>query len=263
MIKNKPEDYKYIYGPVSSWRLGRSLGVDPISRKEKICSFDCVYCQVGKTDVLTDKREIFVPTDEIIKEIKLLPKTVDIDYVTFSGRGEPTLAINLGEMIREIKKIRKEKIAVITDSSLIERMDVQNDLSMADLVMVKLDACSEEVFNKVNRPLKGITLSGVIKGIKAFKSGFKGKLAVQIMFIDENKNCAKELARVVKEISPDEVELNTPLRPCGIKPLHQEDLQDLKKYFKGMNIVSLYDAKKKKTSPINKDNTLRRRGAYD
>jgi len=96
--------YKYIYGPVDSWRLGRSLGVDLISRDDKICTFDCVYCQVGKIATFSDRREVFVPTEEIIGEIKSLP-SLEIDYVTFSGRGEPTLAENLGEVIREIKKM--------------------------------------------------------------------------------------------------------------------------------------------------------------
>ncbi len=83
--------YKYIYGPVFSWRLGRSLGIDPISKEKKICTFDCLYCQLGKTDRLTNIRSMFVPTVEIIKEIRKIPP-LKIDYLTFSGRGEPTLA---------------------------------------------------------------------------------------------------------------------------------------------------------------------------
>lgn len=231
---------KYIYGPVSSWRLGVSLGVDIISKREKVCSFDCIYCQVGETDILTNKRQVFVSTNEVIGEVGDL-KEIKIDYITFSGRGEPTLASNLGEVIREIKKIRKDKIAVITDSSLIDREDVRKDLSLADLVMAKLDACREEIFNKINRPLKGITFDKIIKGMKIFKSGFKGRLTLQIMFIDENRSCAKELARIAREIGPDEIQLNTPLRPCGVKPLSREDLNVLRGYFKGMNVISVYD----------------------
>ena len=240
MVENKPKNCKYIYGPVLSWRLGVSLGVDIISKAEKVCSFDCIYCQVGKTDILTNKRQAFVSTNEVIREVEGLPE-FKIDYITFSGRGEPTLASNLGEVIREIKKIRKDKIAVITDSSLIDREDVQKDLSLADLVIAKLDACSGEIFNKINRPLRGITFDKIIKGIKIFKSGFKGRLTLQIMFIDENRSCVRELARIAREIDPDEIQLNTPLRPCGVKPLSQGDLNALKEYFKGMNVVSVYD----------------------
>src|SRR3989338_4876143 len=102
--------YRYIYGPVPSWRLGRSLGIDPISRENKVCTFNCVYCQLGHVQLFSDKRDVFVPTEDIIKEINSLPD-LKIDYITFSGKGEPPLAENLGGIIREIKKIRDEKIA--------------------------------------------------------------------------------------------------------------------------------------------------------
>jgi wyosine [tRNA(Phe)-imidazoG37] synthetase (radical SAM superfamily) len=143
------------------------------------------------------------------------------------------------------------------------RIEVRKDLSLADFVMAKLDACSEEVFNKINRPFPGITFEKILNGIKTFKAEFKGKFALQIMFIEENKHCAKELAGIAREIAPDEVELNTPLRPCGVKPLSRKEMDILRQEFKGMNVVSVYDAEKKKTSPISKADTLRRRGMHD
>ena len=114
-MKMEPPKYKYIYGPVSSWRLGRSLGIDPISSFQKTCTFDCVYCQSGRTEVFSTRREVFVPTEALIQELNSLPE-VSIDYITFAGNGEPTLAKNLGGMIRAVKIIRREKIAVITNS---------------------------------------------------------------------------------------------------------------------------------------------------
>ncbi|MDP8229742.1 MAG: radical SAM protein [Candidatus Gorgyraea atricola] len=232
--------YKYIYGPVDSWRLGRSLGVDLISGDDKICTFDCVYCQVGKIATFSDKREIFVPTEEIVGEIKSFPP-LEIDYITFSGRGEPTLAKNLGEVIREIRKIRDEKTAVITNASLIDKKDVQDDLALADFVMLKLDSPSKELFLKINQPLKGVELNKVLKGIKEFKSKYKGKLALQIMFIEANKGLAEEIARLAKDIDPDEVQINTPLRPCDIKPLSKKEIDAIKLHFNGMSVVSVYD----------------------
>lgn len=258
-MENTKKNYKYIYGPVSSWRLGSSLGVDPISRREKICTFDCIYCQLGRTRLFKDKREIFIPTGKLIKEIKDLSR-IDIDYITFSGRGEPTLAKNLGEMIAEIKKIRKEKIAVITNSSLIDRKDVQKDLSLADFVMAKLDASCGELFIKVNKPMKTIKFDDVLRGIKEFRSLYEGKLALQIMFLEENKVYAKEISKIAREIAPDEVEINTPLRPCEVNPLSKEEIDILKGYFEGMNVVSVYDVKKKDVKPVSKADTLRRRG---
>ncbi|NQV04857.1 MAG: radical SAM protein [Candidatus Omnitrophica bacterium] len=254
--------YKYIYGPVPSWRLGNSLGVDLISREDKVCTFDCVYCQIGPTRVANEEREVFVPTKLVLDEIKSLPD-LKIDYITFSGRGEPTLARNLGETIREIKKIRQEKIAVITNSSLMGRKDVKEDLALADMVMAKLDACCEVPFLRINKAAEGITFDKTLKGIKEFKSGYKGRLALQIMFIEDNKKCAGEIARLAKEIDPEEVQINTPLRPCGAEALSVEDINKIKESFRDMNVISVYDAEKRKAKSINKEDTLRRRGSHD
>ena len=256
MTQNK---YSYIYGPVSSWRLGASLGIGPVSTKEKTCTFDCVYCQAGKTQVFDIERKVFIPTEKVINEIKSLPPS-KIDYITFSGRSEPTLAKNLGEMIAGIKKIRKEKIAVITNSSLIDRYDVREDLKLADFVMVKLDASTKGLFLKINKPAEAIEFDKALKGIKEFRSSYKGRLALQIMFIDENKDYAKDLAMLAKKISPDEVQINTPLRPCKKKPLSREELDNIKKYFKNINVISVYDIRKKEVKSFSKEDTLKRRG---
>ncbi len=231
----------YIYGPVSSWRLGSSLGIDPVSTKEKTCTFDCVYCQAGETQRLTNKRKVFIPTEEIIKGIKSLPDNLKIDYITFSGRSEPTFAKNLGEMIRSIKQIRKEKIAVITNSSLIDIRDVQEDLKLADFVMIKFDAPTKDLFIKINKPIEAIEFDNILKGIKEFRSSYKGKLALQIMFIDKNRDYAKDLSKIVSQINPDEVQINTPLRPCNVKSLSKEELDIIKKSFEGMNVRSVYE----------------------
>ncbi len=253
------KSYKYIYGPVPSWRLGSSLGIDPISNVEKICTFDCVYCQVGETRILTDERKMFIPVAEIIRELNLLPP-LNIDYITFSGRGEPTLAQNLGQMIKAVKKARKEKIAVLTNSSLLYREDVQQDLLLADFVVAKLDASSQEVFEAVNKPIETIEFSEVLKGIKDFRNIYKGKLALQIMFIEENKNSAEDIAQIAGEINPDEVQINTPLRPCRVKPLPKEEIDNIESYFRGLNVISVYKSERKEVDPISDKDTLRRRG---
>ena len=161
------KSYKYIYGPVPSWRLGSSLGIDPISDRSKVCTFDCVYCQIGRTKIFRDERKVFIPVAEIIKELDLLPP-VQIDYITFSGAGEPTLAKNLGQMITATKKNNKSKIAVITNSSLIDREDVQKDLMLADFVIAKLDAASPDIFETINQPMKTIKLNIMRHAVKTF-----------------------------------------------------------------------------------------------
>jgi len=253
------KNYKYIYGPVPSWRLGSSLGIDPLSKDRKVCTFNCVYCQLGETGVLSDERKMFVPVPEIITELNSLPP-LEIDYITFSGTGEPTLAENLGDMIRAIKKIRKEKIAILTNSSLMHREDVQKDLFLADFVVAKLDAPIQNIFELVNHPIRTAKISAIIKAIKSFKSCYLGKLALQIMFLEMNKKYAKDIAQIVKEIKPDEVQINTPLRPCKMKPLPKTEMDIIEKYFSGLNTISVYNAEKKGVKSISSEDTLKRRG---
>jgi len=255
----KKYDYKYIYGPVPSWRLGRSLGIDPVPCDKKICTFDCLYCQIGETEIFSDERGIFVSAEDVVNEIRMLPP-IEIDYITFSGRAEPTLAKNLGEMIRAVKSQRREKIAVLTNSSLLYRKDVQDDLMLADFVAAKLDAPSQELFESINKPLESIKFDTVVNAIKEFQKVYKGKLALQIMFVEANKDYAKDIARLVKEINPDEVQVNTPLRPSAVKPLSKKDISTIKGYFKGLNVISVYEARKLEVKPISKEDTLRRRG---
>ncbi len=251
--------YKYIYGPVPSWRLGSSLGIDPLSQSEKVCTFDCVYCQIGKTNLLTDKRDVFVRVSDIVEEIDSLPR-LEIDYITFSGAGEPTLAKNLGQMIKALKKIRNEKIAVLTNSSLMHRKDVQEDLSLADFIVAKLDASTQSIFKLVNQPMDAVKIGTIIKAIKDFKSCYLGKLALQIMFMAENKKHAKEIAEITRKIEPDEVQINTPLRPCKVRPLPKQELDEIKQRFEGLNVISVYEAEIKKVEPVSEENTLKRRG---
>jgi len=255
------KNYKYIYGPVPSWRLGSSLGIDPLSVKDKVCPFDCVYCQIGKTKCLTDKREVFVKTEDIITEFKNL-SPLEIDYITFSGTGEPTLAKNLGEMIKEIKKIKKQntKIAVLTNSALLNDETVREDLSSADFLAAKLDAPRQDIFQLVNKPIEGLKIKSTIEAIKKFKNYFTGKFALQIMFMPENKKFAKELGKIAREIAPDEVQLNTPLRPQRIKPLTRDEMRDIKQYFDGLNIVSVYEAERREVKPVSTKETMKRRG---
>lgn len=253
------KEYKYIYGPVASWRLGRSLGVDLVSGEVKICTFDCIYCQLGYEGEFVKERRVFVDETLIAEEIKSLTE-IKIDYITFSGNGEPTLAENLGDAIKTVRGLRKEKIAVITNSSLIFRDDVQNDLMLADFVIAKIDASSENLYRKINRPVKGIEFNKIVNGLKVFRRRHNGKFALQIMFIDENKEFALDIAKIVKDIAPDEVELNTSLRSCAVNPLSKTEIDEIKRYFKGLNVISVYDIDSVKAIPINKEDTLKRRG---
>jgi len=255
--------FKYIYGPVPSWRLGSSLGIDLLSQKEKICNFDCTYCQIGQTKKYTLSRKVYLPVRKVIEELDILPD-ISINYITFSGRGEPTLAENLGEAINAVKLIRKEPVAVLTNGSLIDSEKVRQELTLADFVAIKLDAYSLESLQEINRPAKGIEFARILEGIKNFRKNYMGRLALQIMFVD-NKEKIEEYAYLSNCIKPDEIQINTPLRPCRVKPLIKEELLRVRDYFscacKGTDIVSVYDGRMLKIVPsISDEDTLRRRG---
>jgi wyosine [tRNA(Phe)-imidazoG37] synthetase (radical SAM superfamily) len=254
------KNYRYIYGPVHSWRLGASLGIDLLSGKRKACNFDCLYCQLGQRKPWTKKRSVFVPTANIIEELNSLPP-LDIDYITFSGMGEPTLARNLGHAITAVKKLRREKVAVLTNAALIHRADVQKDLRLADFVIAKIDACNQEVLMRVNRPPRTILLDRVLKGIRSFMATYQGRIALQIMLIKDNKHCIPALAAIVRAISPDEVQLNTPLRPCRVQRLSKKEIAHAKTYFRGLPVVTVYDTKRRKVQPLSKSTAIRRRTA--
>jgi len=252
--------FQYIFGPVHSWRLGRSLGVDPLSCVHKVCNMDCIYCQLGKTAELINERKVYVATEDVIAEIDRIPVNF-MDHITFAGRGEPTLAQNLGAMIRGIKAIRQEKIAVLTNSSLMNLKEVQDDLMDADFVLAKLDAGDQSYFDAVNQG-SVLKLEEIVGGIVEFRSRFKGRLALQIMLVDENLESAAKIAELSRRIGADEIQLDTPLRPSAVKPLERQRLQEAKKYFEDMPVVSVFDSPLKEYSPIDESATMKRHGNY-
>jgi wyosine [tRNA(Phe)-imidazoG37] synthetase (radical SAM superfamily) len=266
-----------LYGPVFSWRLGTSLGVDLISDIKKTCNFNCVYCQIGETDNLIQEteRKIFVPTEKIIDEIKALKRDLKIDVITIAGRGEPTLALNLKEIIDEIKKIRKEKLAIITNSMNLYLDDVKKSLGNIDIVMAKFDGWDDDILNSINRPInKTGNFEKLYKGLLDFSKNYDGFLELQIMFLEANKQKViyEKAFEFLENIKPDRIHINTPLRPCGVLPLKKEEIDliknDFLKFFEGkmsrknkqIEIASVYDVEKKKVEALDEKNTVLRRG---
>jgi len=248
-----------LYGPVSSWRLGRSLGVDLVSTKGKTCSFDCIYCQLGRTVHPLAKRRKFVTMSRLAQELETV-RNIAVDYVTFSGVAEPTLASNLGQAIELVKSVLGLPVAVLTNSSLMPREDVRRELSQADVVVAKMDAPNEELFRQINRPKIKSTLDEVLRAIKLFREEYRGKLALQMMFVEVNRGYAPEMARIAEELSPDEVQINTPLRPCAVKPLTPEEIAAIRQDFTGLKgVVTVYEALKPEVTPLNLKETLQRR----
>jgi wyosine [tRNA(Phe)-imidazoG37] synthetase (radical SAM superfamily) len=248
-----------IYGPVPSWRLGRSLGIDLLNTPRKVCSFNCVYCQLGKTDQFVVEPREFINLEQLTSEIKLHSQ-IEADYATFSGMGEPTLASNLGEAIDLARSILHLPIAVLTNSSLMFREDVRQQLAHADTVVAKLDVPNQELLTMVNRPVPRLHFDQIKDGIRLFGDRYRGKLALQVMFIEANKDYASEIAALARQISPDEVEIDTPLRPSRVKPLPRENIASIREKFNNLrNVITVYEVPKPKVLPLDLAETLRRR----
>jgi wyosine [tRNA(Phe)-imidazoG37] synthetase (radical SAM superfamily) len=214
----------YFYGPVPSRRLGFSLGVD--ITPGRVCTFNCLYCQLGDKSKKTIARRFYVNLKEFKKQLKdIIKQNPRIDYITFSGSGEPTLHKDLDKIINTVKKITQEQypVCVITNSSLLYRKKVRQELQSADLVIPSLDSVTESIFKKINQPQKSICLAKIIKGLELFRKEFKKDIWLEVMLLkginDTDRQIGK-LKKIIDKINPDKVQLNLPVRPssftCGI-----------------------------------------------
>jgi len=253
------EEMKPVYGPVPSWRLGISLGIDPIC-EVKVCSFDCIYCQLGETTRKTIERDIFVDTKLIEQELRELPYAPKVyDVVTLSGTGEPELAKNLGDIIEVVRDVTKLPVAILTNSSLMYDRNVRKDLSKADIVAAKLDTPNENLFKKINNPHPDTDFDSMLEGMIKLRDEFDGKYALQMMFIEQNRLYAKEMREIAEKIRPDEVQIDTPFRLCRVPKLNPDELKKVTKAFEGMNVISYCESKKPRIKPIDESETLKRR----
>ena len=210
MKKITSQSFTSVYGPVNSWRVGKSLGIDLLC-VNSICSFRCIYCQLGKINDHTLKRKVYVPTAKVMRDLAQSDwQTADV--ITFSGSGEPTLATNLGESIRAIKDFTAKPIIVLTNATMLGEKGVRADLLAADKIFCKLDAAQERTWQLINRPVAGLTLDKTIAGIKALRREYRAHLAVQTMVLPINVKEMEAMSELLKEIQPDEVQLNLPSR---------------------------------------------------
>jgi wyosine [tRNA(Phe)-imidazoG37] synthetase (radical SAM superfamily) len=249
---------RLIYGPVPSWRLGPSLGVDPVSTPSKTCSFDCIYCQLGRTRHPLTERQVFVQPSQLRQELAEVGD-IPMDYVTFSGVAEPTLAANLGELVAVVRERFVQPLAILTNSSLMKRGDVRRDLALFDVVVAKVDAPDELLYQRINRPFVNYTLAEVLWGIHRFREEFQGKLALQMMFVEANQDRAGEMAEIARDLSPDEVQLNTPLRPSPVPPLSPAEMDEIEAAFAGLPVLNVYKAARPEVVFLDEEETKRRR----
>lgn len=223
--------YKYLFGPVPSRRLGMSLGVDLVPKK--VCSLDCVYCEVGKTTKLSLERKEYINADCIKDELThYLKNNPSPDYITITASGEPTLNQHLGAIIDFIKQTKADiPVALITNGSLLYDPEVRKEMMKADLLLPSLDAATNDVFKKINRPAEDLTVEMCIEGIISLRKEFKGKIWLEVFILPEYNDSKEELTalkEVILKVNPDSIHLNTLDRPgtvANLRGASREELQ--------------------------------------
>lgn len=223
---------KYLYGPVPSRRLGLSYGVDIVPFK--VCTLDCVYCQLGRTVEKTIERKDFAPIEAIVAELReALAEGSKADFVTLGGSGEPTLHSRLGELVDGIKGITDIPVALLTNGTLFERPDVRADCARVDVVLPSLDAGDEQTFRRIDRPESTISIENVISGLCALREEFVGQIWIEVFIVPSINTGPRQIAHIkeaIDRIGPDKVQLNTAVRPTAdpnVVKMEAEKLQEI------------------------------------
>ncbi len=220
-----------LFGPVKSRRLGRSLGIEMVPKK--VCTMDCIYCEVGKTTTLTRERKAYYSWDLIEKSIlKAKEKEGNFDVFTFTGSGEPTLNIHFEEAVKLAKKVINKPVTVLTNSTLIEIDSIKEALKKVDIVLPSLDAAKEETFRKINRPLKDFTPEIIITNLKELREGMEGEMWLEVLIVEginDSEEDLKALKSAIEEINPHKVQLNTVVRPGAYRIARPVSFEKLKK----------------------------------
>jgi wyosine [tRNA(Phe)-imidazoG37] synthetase (radical SAM superfamily) len=222
----------FVFGPIPSRRLGQSLGIDTIPLKT--CNWNCVYCQLGRSRPMTNTRREYIPRDAIIAQLDqaLAAHTPDeIDWITFVGSGEPTLHAGLGWLLRAVKARTDRRVAVITNGALLYQPAVRHDLSAADAVLPTFDAGMPELYRQINRPWPELTFERLVDGLIAFRREYTGRLWIEVMLVkglNDTEQALRDIAVVLRQIGPDAVHINLPIRPPAeswVQPADEEGLR--------------------------------------
>lgn len=229
--------YKYLFGPVPSRRLGMSLGIDLVPKK--VCALNCVYCEVGETTKLTTDRMEYIKYDKIISELQqFMSSRPKIDYITFSGSGEPTLNSRIGEVLAYVKQNYPDvKTAILTCGALLSSPQLRTEILEADVILPSLDAATQAIFNKINRPNPNLSIDTYIKGLIDFRKEYKGQIWLEVFLLKGYNDTPEELGLIkeaILKIEPDIVQLNTLDRPGtveGLIAMTKNELQKIKDYW--------------------------------
>ena len=237
-------DIKYIFGPVPSRRLGRSIGVSPIPKKT--CNYSCIFCQLGRTDRMSNTRKVFFPVKDILDEFDIcLKDNREFDVVSLVGEGEPTLYAELGKLIKGIKERTSKPVAVITNGALLYDEEVRRDLTEADIVLPSLDSYDEESYRKIDRPHGSLKFDRTFEGLVKFSKEFKGQIFMELMLMDginDDDASLKKFKKLLSQVRYDKLYINTPVRPPAESYASCSDTETVQKaadYLGGISIDAL------------------------
>ncbi|MDO9565333.1 MAG: radical SAM protein [Candidatus Desulfaltia sp.] len=270
----KKSGYKYIFGPVPSRRLGISLGVDIMPHKT--CSLNCVYCECGATTNLTIKRGEYIPVKFIREELKnFLSGNPKLDFITFSGSGEPTLHTGINEIVDFIKADYPQyKLALLTNSTLFSQGNVIEQVLGMDIIIASLDAATEKIFVKINRPHPDLYFKQIIDGLICLREKFSGQLWMEFFLvpgINDNEIELGKIKNLLADVNPDKIQINTLDRPgteSWVKPVGKKRLIDINRFLSGFEVIKDFTAEKNSLVPKENDfirflSTLKRRPCTD
>ncbi|MCF8009824.1 MAG: radical SAM protein [Clostridiales bacterium] len=244
----------YLFGPVPSRRLGISLGVDLVPFKT--CTLNCIYCECGKTTNLTVERKEYVPVREVLDQLSAyLNNEPELDYITFSGSGEPTLHSKIGEIISFIKENYPQyNVAVLTNGNLLPLESVRKQLKNADLIVPSLDAASEEAFQAINRPHSSLVCKDIISGLIQFREEFTGEISLEVFIVPGINTTEKELELLktaIQSVKPDNVQIGTLDRPgteSWVKPASDEEMKKVAARLEHVEVITDFNSRKKVAS---------------
>ena len=262
--------YRHLFGPVPSRRLGLSLGVDLVPHKT--CTLDCVYCECGETTNLTTARKEYVPVEDIIAELEhYLASEPDLDYITFSGSGEPTLHSGLGSVVDYLKDNYPDyKVCLLTNGTLFTEPAVRKEVLRADLIIPSLDAACSDAFNQINRPHDELNCNEIIGGLVSLRHEYKGLIIIEVLIvlgINDTSEELKSLKETLEKIKPDHIQIGTLDRPGTeewVETAPKEKLQEIADYLGNAELIGAFKQEHKVSSIKGLQsnrilNTLRRR----
>ncbi len=254
--------YRHIFGPVPSRRFGRSLGVD--LSVLKTCSIDCIFCQLGRTTCKTLERKEYVPVEEVKEELLAWKNAGgEADYITLSGSGEPTLHVGFGDVLSFIREHFSVPSVLLSNGTLFALPEVRAGAGRADIVKLSLSAWDEDSFRRMNRPHEGLDFESCVQGMQTFRREYRGKIWLEVFLVDGVNSSLDEvekIARLAETIQPDEVQLNTAVRPpaeSGVRPVTREHLEECAQLFRpAATVIASFPAHVGGTFKVNRETIL-------